>query len=231
MTSIVLLSGGLDSTVNLGLAAEEGPVRLAITFDYGQRAARKEIAAAGAVCRHYGVEHRVVELRWLGAVAATPLTDPQAPLPDPRREGTERSDAMAWVPNRNGIMVNAGAAFAEALGARRVIAGFNAEEAVSFPDNSPEFLEALNRCFRYSVRAGKQVEAFSYTVSLDKAAVLRLARQHEIPVELSWCCYGGGEERCWRCSSCVRFATAVKAAGCRDWLASRGLDVPGVGPT
>jgi 7-cyano-7-deazaguanine synthase in queuosine biosynthesis len=38
---VSILSGGLDSVVNLYWAASEGEVVKAVTFDYGQRAAAK----------------------------------------------------------------------------------------------------------------------------------------------------------------------------------------------
>ena len=41
--SIVLISGGLDSIVSLGLAKEEYNVTFGLTFDYGQKSAKEEI--------------------------------------------------------------------------------------------------------------------------------------------------------------------------------------------
>lgn len=222
--SVVLLSGGLDSTVNLALAVEKGPVVLAITADYGQRAAMREMAAARALCRHYGVRHRRIALRWLSAACDAPLVRRDAPLPDPRLEGEAQADARVWVPNRNGVLVNAAAAFAEALGAVEVVAGFNAEEAANFPDNSAAFLGALDRCFEHSARG--RVRAVSYTVEMTKAEILRIARDREVPLERAWWCYDDGPAPCWRCSSCVRFARAAHASGTAEWLASRGVSVP-----
>jgi len=68
---VVLLSGGLDSMVNLVLAREAGPVVLAVTADYGQTAAAAEIGAAAAACRRYGIPHRSLDLRWLGVSATS----------------------------------------------------------------------------------------------------------------------------------------------------------------
>ncbi len=48
--SIVLLSGGLDSAVNLFAASQETAVSLALTFNYGQKAAEKEIECARLLC-------------------------------------------------------------------------------------------------------------------------------------------------------------------------------------
>ena len=43
MKSLILLSGGLDSLVSLGLKKEELNISLALTFDYGQKSVQQEI--------------------------------------------------------------------------------------------------------------------------------------------------------------------------------------------
>ena len=65
MASVVLLSGGLDSLVAAWAVRETHPPRLAITFDYSQRAATREIESALAVCAEMGLEHRLVKLPWM----------------------------------------------------------------------------------------------------------------------------------------------------------------------
>ena len=44
-----------------------------------------------------------------------------------------------WVPNRNGAFINIAASFCDAYEADYIVIGFNAEEAVTFPDNSTDF--------------------------------------------------------------------------------------------
>ncbi|MDZ4663116.1 MAG: 7-cyano-7-deazaguanine synthase, partial [Pseudomonadota bacterium] len=55
---VVLLSGGLDSTVNLFEARQEFQIELALTFDYGQRAAKKEIEFSRKICEILNAPHR-----------------------------------------------------------------------------------------------------------------------------------------------------------------------------
>ncbi len=116
-----------------------------------------------------------------------------------------------WVPNRNGIFVAIGAAFAEARGATAVIAGFNAEEAADFPDNSPFFIAAANRSLFYSTQTSVQV--VSYTAALDKTTIARRAAAVGVPLELIYPCYGDGPAPCGDCLSCRRTGAALKAAG------------------
>ncbi|UCH35880.1 MAG: 7-cyano-7-deazaguanine synthase QueC [Armatimonadota bacterium] len=215
--SIVLLSAGLDSAVNLQRAHEKTDVALALTFDYGQLAAAREVAAAKAMCARLRVRHRVVRLPWLRGICQSALTG-RGDLPQPGRadldgDAAQESARAVWVPNRNGVFVNIAAAFAEALDCDLIVAGFNAEEAATFPDNSPQFIRAANRALRLSTLRRPRVT--SYTQDIDKAAIIRLGRESGAPLDLIWSCYRGGEEHCWRCESCGRLRRALRAS--RSW--------------
>ncbi len=215
--SVVCLSAGLDSTVNLAVARRRGKVKLALTFDYGQRAAKREAARARALARCYGVPWKLVRLPWLGAITDTALVARGRKLPrlksgqlDDRRR-TLKSAAAVWVPNRNGVFLNIAAAFAEALGARSVVMGFNREEGATFPDNTPAFGRAATGAFRYSTRNG--VRVVSYTARMDKRQIVALARRMKVPLDLVWPCYEGGRKPCGHCESCLRFGRAFAKSG------------------
>jgi len=213
--SIVLLSGGLDSSVSLMCAREEGEVVLALTFDYSQRAAEREIAAAKAICERLGVPHQVVALPWLGEITSTALVNRSAKLPKPGTEELEGEQAKAaaqavWVPNRNGLFIAIAAAFAEAMGADQIVTGFNAEEAAAFPDNSAAFVEATNAALALSTL--RKVRVVSYTQELNKTEIVRLGQRLGAPLDLVWSCYTAGPHPCGACDPCLRFQRAMVAA-------------------
>jgi 7-cyano-7-deazaguanine synthase len=223
MPAIVLLSGGLDSAVNLRRAEDEVGVALAVTFDYGQRAAAREGAASALMCQQLGVRHRLISLPWLGEVCATALVNREAEVPEVTAEGLEQTAIAGgetaravWVPNRNGVFANIGAAFAEGLGAELVVAGFNAEEAATFPDNSREFVAAANRALALSTRTG--VRLTSYTQEMTKSEIVRLGREIGAPIPCLWSCYLGGQEHCWGCESCARLERALRSAEAWEWF-------------
>ncbi len=200
MKAVALLSGGLDSTVAFAMTARS--CLLAITADYGQRAAAREIAAARRTARRHGVPHRVVRLPWLGGGALTERTT-RLPAPDlDDARATRRSAAAVWVPNRNGVLLAVAASYAERLGAGAVVVGFNREEAATFPDNSRAFLAAATRALAYST--ANAVRVLSPTAAWDKARIVREARRRRIPLDSIWPCYEGGRTWCGRCESCLR---------------------------
>jgi 7-cyano-7-deazaguanine synthase len=213
--SVVLLSGGLDSSANLALCQVHDEPVLALTVDYGQRAAHREIEAAGRLARHFGVEHCVLELRWLGALGGSALTEASGEMPHPdskdlddREKGLE-SAAKVWVPNRNGVLINVAAAFAERLEAEQVVVGFNREEAATFPDNSEEFLGRATRALELS--SSNHARVACYTVRMDKREIVRELEERtpEFPWELVWSCYEGSEKPCGLCESCRRLERAL----------------------
>ena len=217
--AIALLSGGLDSTVAFKKSSLEGEVVLAITFDYGQRAALKEIKAAARIAGSSGVSHEIIELPWLKEITKPALVDSVMALPQLKEheldgEGgkTDDSAKSVWVPNRNGLFINVAAAYCEALGADQIITGFNSEEAATFPDNSIEFLEAINVSLSYSTL--NKTKVISPTSKLNKAEIVRLGMEIGAPLNLLWSCYEGGENMCGVCESCLRLKRGLYEAGC-----------------
>lgn len=211
--SVVLLSAGLDSTVNLFRAREESEVVLALTFDYGQRAAAREIEHAAKLAKHVGIRHQVIKLPWFREFTTTSLVDASMEIPtstvsiDDFTASTHSAKAV-WVPNRNGIFLNIGAAFAEGLGAQWLIPGFNLEEAQTFPDNSEAFLQAATRALQFST--ANHVEVRCFTTALTKPEIVQVGRRLNVPFEMIWTCYFGAEKQCGECESCQRYRRALQ---------------------
>lgn len=216
--AVVLLSSGLDSTVNLYQAQQVSEVVLALTFNYGQRAALREIEYAARTCAHLGIAHKVLDLSWFSEFTQTSLVARDQSVPtagqvsiDDLQVSNQTAKAV-WVPNRNGVFLNIGAGFAEGLGAKWVVPGFNIEEAATFADNTQAFLDASTASFKLSTAS--HVEAKCFTTALNKTEIVRLGVKLKVKFEHVWPCYFGGESACGECESCLRFARA-KEAGLR----------------
>lgn len=76
---IILLSGGLDSLVSIA-AMKTTDFQLALTFDYGQKSFKKEEEASKKIAQFYGIEHKIIELKWLKEITQTSLvSDKKSP--------------------------------------------------------------------------------------------------------------------------------------------------------
>jgi 7-cyano-7-deazaguanine synthase len=221
MGSIVLLSSGLDSVVAFKKELDEHGVSLVITFDYGQRAAAKEIEMAKRICKRYSIRHLVMELAWMEEITGTALVYRGEKVPEPTEKeldeikGKAKETAhLVWVPNRNGLFINIAASYGDAFGYGRIVTGFNAEEGATFPDNTPQFVKAINKSLAYSCE--KKVEVVAPVIELNKEEIIREGMKIDAPLDLSWSCYFAGAKHCGKCESCMRRARAFKRVGVPD---------------
>ena len=207
--SIVLLSGGLDSLVSLGLKRNELNVSLALTFDYGQKSAQQEIDASKKICEYYGIEHEIIKLDWLKNITQTSLvSDDKIPTGDALNDGNQSMKSV-WVPNRNGLFLNIAGSYADSYGYDYVLIGANKEEAQTFSDNTQEFIDAINKEFEYSTQNAPKVVA--PLINYIKNDIVMLALDSGIPLELTRSCYQGGVKHCGICESCVRLKNSLLA--------------------
>jgi len=216
--TLVLLSGGLDSAVAIKHSADNSHVKLALTFDYRQRAAKKESAAARKMCGLLRIPHKVVRLPWLGGLGKNALTDKSLELPRPKhltKAIARRTAEIVRVPGRNTIFVAIALAYAEASNCNRIVAGFNSEEGTTFPDNSADYARALDTVLRKATRGKIRLEC--PLIRMNKAQIVRYGRRIKAPIEYAWTCYEGGGKICWKCESCLRFKRALEKSNSLKW--------------
>jgi len=191
--SLVLLSGGIDSTVALAhtIAAPGMAARLALTIDYGQTHQR-EIKSARAIAQHYGVEHHVIDLT--DALSFPCGLTGSGDIPTRHANGIDNT----FVPGRNLVMAAVGIAWAYARRIRNVVIGANADDRTGYPDCRREFLTPLNE----AGRVGYGVAVWTPFIDMTKREVIGLGQELDVPLELTWSCYLGGDEPCNNCGAC-----------------------------
>ncbi len=216
--AIAILSGGLDSTVATTVFKEEYDIH-AITFDYGQRSASMEIESSKAICKKIGAEHTVINLPWLSELGSSALTS-DLEIPEPEVGELDNKDACdetakaVWVPGRNIVFTAIATSFAESEGASIIIVGWDFEEAITFPDNSKEFLNAFNSVL--DVGSFDQIMIEAPLINMNKVDIVKLGSNIKAPMNLSYSCYKGYEKHCGVCESCMRRIRAFKNAGVTD---------------
>jgi 7-cyano-7-deazaguanine synthase len=214
---LVILSGGLDSTVCMALAhRESGTPPLALTFDYGQRH-RTELDRAAGVAGHYRSDHLLVYLdttAWGGSA----LTDPSIEVPN---ASDDESDGIpvTYVPARNSIFLSVALGVAEARGLDAVWIGVNAIDFSGYPDCRPAFIEAFRGVAATGQKRGVEGDPIDIRTPLiqsTKAEIVRLGVEFDAPLGLTWSCYEGGPRPCGVCDACVLRARGFAGAGVDD---------------
>lgn len=219
---VILLSGGLDSTVSAAVARKSFNRGLCLFLDYGQKAVLPEKQAVRRISAFLKMPLKIVKLPFLAEMTRTALVNkaeriPESKMPLLDRHGAPGKSVKAvWVPNRNGLFINIAAAYAEALGYGHIITGFNKEEAAAFPDNSAPFVKAVNKSLSYSTLS--KVEALSFTQNLSKDEIVRLAIKTGAPLEFIWSCYDSGKRHCMKCESCMRLKRALIRTDKWEWF-------------
>ena len=221
--ALVLLSGGLDSTVCLAIAVRDAPAVTAVTVDYGQRH-RVELESATRVATALSAEQLVVDLD-LSAWGGSALTDDAIAVPDhtvgPSGEAPATAPAIptTYVPARNLIFCALACGIAESRGCDSVYLGVNALDYSGYPDCRPEFVAAFQQAAALGLKRGVEGHPLEFRtplIRLTKAEIVSLGVDLGAPLELTWSCYRGGAQPCGSCDSCVLRAKGFSEAGVAD---------------
>ncbi|MBR3113411.1 MAG: 7-cyano-7-deazaguanine synthase QueC [Methanobrevibacter sp.] len=216
--AISVLSGGLDCTVATSVFSKDHEIH-AITFNYGQKAFKRELQASKEICNKMNWNHEVIDLPWLAEISNSSLnTDEDIPeLKEEDLDDLNKSQESAinvWVPARNTVFTSIALSYAESIGADAIIVGWNGEEGATFPDNSKEYMEKFNELI--DVGSPEKIKIEAPLIDLNKEEIVTLGLEFGAPMELSYSCYKGEEKQCGVCESCMRRKRAFKNLGIKD---------------
>jgi len=194
MRRALLLSGGMDST---SIAYWRKP-DLAITIDYGHKAAEGEIRAATAVCQSLGIPHRIIRCD-LSALGSGDLAGSAAhPL----------APASEWWPYRNQMLVTLAAM--ECIKHDIDVLEIGALRTDGFHvDGRREFVDALGGLLSMQ-EGGLKLDAPAAAYSADE-----LVKVSGIPMDiLAWShsCHTS-DYACGYCRGCQKHYQTMQAIG------------------
>ena len=218
--AVVLLSGGLDSTVCMAVAKSQDLEIFPISFDYHQRH-RIELYSARKVAAFYGVgRHLIVETN-MEAIGGSALTDPGINVPE---GDIERADVpITYVPARNLIFLSYALSYAEVLQAQYVFIGVNAVDYSGYPDCRPEFIQRFQALADFSTKSAavdrRHIKIATPLQTLSKKEIVLLGQRLGAPLALTHSCYKGGEKACGVCDSCRLRLKGFAEAGVIDPIA------------
>lgn len=167
MKTVLVLSGGMDSTTLLYDLIKEGDEVTALSFRYGQKH-KVELDYAAKTCAKLGVPHKVVDISSiLSLIDNSCLTSGEVV---PEGEYFEESMKRTVVPNRNSIMANIAIAHAINEGYDRIALGVHAGDHFIYPDCRPAFIDALTQLAQ--VCDWKQVGVYAPYLNLTKGDIV-----------------------------------------------------------
>lgn len=204
--SVVVMSGGQDSTTCLAVALKAGEVALAVSYFYGQKH-EAELIAAADICHSVGVEHTVVDLRPIlqNMQSSALVNHGDTSQPHSILEGLPAS----FVPARNALFLTAAYGLAIELKADTVYTGVCETDYSGYPDCRDEFIRALNNALNTGYQSTIKIE--TPLMWLDKADTFKLAEDLgwiATIVEKTLTCYNGIATRnpwgrgCGECGAC-----------------------------
>lgn len=204
--AVVLLSGGMDSAVVLGIAREQGFAVYALSVRYGQRHS-SELDAADRIAHALGVvAHKTVtvDLRSIGGSALT--DDIQVPLDTDRYAGAS-AIPVTYVPARNTVLLSLALGWAEVLDSADIFCGVNAVDYSGYPDCRPEFIDAFEKLANLATRAGIEGAGFRVhapLLQMSKAQIVREGLRLRIDFATTVSCYQADIQgrACGHCDAC-----------------------------
>ncbi|HZK18963.1 MAG TPA: 7-cyano-7-deazaguanine synthase QueC [Clostridia bacterium] len=218
--AIVVLSGGLDSTVCMSVAKRRGLDIYPITFFYGQSHSR-EIEQAKKIADHYKCQkHLIIDLDFFRNIGASALTTLDIDIPTDRNTEKMGNDLpVTYVPFRNAVFLSMAVGYAESIKAGIIYIGVNALDYSGYPDCRPEFIEAFQKTVDLgssAVGEGYRIEIETPLIDLTKGEIVKLGLENKAPLHLTTSCYLGGEKACGHCDSCLLRLKGFVEAGVTD---------------
>lgn len=210
MKTVLVYSGGMDSTTLLYKLLAEGDSVLCLSFDYGQRH-KKELFAAREICKKLKnagkkTVHEIVDIKAIKNLMAGSALTSQIAVPEGHYE--DKTMKSTVVPNRNMIFLSLAIAAAVSRKFDRIAIAAHSGDHAIYPDCRPEFIakmRAVSRIANY-----KKIDVYAPFSRISKAKIAQIGAKLGVPFEDTWTCYNGLKKPCGKCGACAERAEALK---------------------
>lgn len=192
---VVLLSGGLDSSVLCYYLKNLDFDVYPVAFNYNQRH-KRELASAWEISKDFNLL-KIISIPELGYLGHSSQTDSNIPVP----QGHYADDSMKLtvVPNRNMIFLAFAAAYAITLESNIIATAIHSGDHPIYPDCRPEFSRTLDECLHVTWN----IRLRTPFVNQSKADIVAIGDRLKVPFQTTWSCYEGREAHCGKCGTCV----------------------------
>tara|TARA_R110000824_G_scaffold218388_5_gene404974 strand:+ start:319 stop:1002 length:684 start_codon:yes stop_codon:yes gene_type:complete len=223
--AVVPISGGLDSSIILSIAAQKHDEIYAISYNYGQRH-DKELLYAGMQVDEYDIEeHKIIDLWFFKDIASSSaLTNSNIDVAH-ARDVLGDAQTVNYVPFRNMMMLSIACAYAEAIEANIVYHGSAlVDSQAGYWDGSKEFLSSINSLIGLNRKSKIKIEA--PLIKLSKQQIVRLGIDNNVKFEDTWTCYEGNEKACGYCTACSSRIQGFLQNNIKDPVEYERTDIP-----
>jgi len=215
MTSVVLLSGGMDSTLTLAIAREESEHIAAMHLNYRHRTEKRELKAFTEICDHYEIKDRlIIDLEFLRRIGGSSLTDDSIEVG--KADLKSHDIPQTYVPFRNGNFLAMAASWAEVIKAERIYIGAVEEDSSGYPDCRRVFFDAFEQTIDLGTRPETRIRIITPLILMKKSGIVAKAIELKAPLALTWSCYQSESEACGECDSCALRLRGFSEAGHED---------------
>jgi 7-cyano-7-deazaguanine synthase len=215
MISVVLLSGGMDSTLTAAIACQESDEVAAIHFNYRHRTERRELKAFQDISEKLGIAKRlVVDAEVLRNIGGSSLTDTMIPVSKADLAAT--NIPSSYVPFRNGTFLSIAAGWAESFGAERIYIGAVEEDSSGYPDCRKIFFDQFEKAINLGTKPETTIRIITPVIVMKKSEIVKKSLSIGAPLELTWSCYKSEDEACGECDSCALRLRGFELAGAVD---------------
>ena len=215
--ALVLLSGGLDSSVVLSVCQDKGYDIYAISFDYGQRH-KVELEYAKFQATFFNcISHEVFKMEFYGGSA---LTD-DIKVPKNRDSHSMSKDIpVTYVPSRNIVFLSFASGYAECYDIDNIFIGVNAIDYSGYPDCRKNFIDNFEKLINKSTKKGLEGSKFKINtplINLSKKDIIKLGHKNGVDFSMTSSCYSPKlKKNCGVCDSCLLRKQGFEEAGLRD---------------
>lgn len=193
MKIVLLLSGGIDSTVLLLKGLHVGHEMYCLSVWYSGLHEKMEKKAVRLLWEQYKFAWKQVKLE---------LPELSNALVNKHHTMIDASSSI--IPMRNTLLLSLAAAWAHGIIAQKIWLGANQEDQCNYADCRPAFCHAYNQMLRTAMDWNYPPEIEMPLVDLTKAQIVQLGQEFGIDWSLTWSCYiPKNEQPCQTCPACL----------------------------
>ena len=190
---VLTLSGGMDSSVLLFMAAKKFKEIHTISFDYGQRHKRElnciSLQINDVIAKHGAkVTNKIIDVKYIKDISpVSSLTNNNIDNPN-IKEMAGDAQPISYVPFRNNMFVSIAASYAESLGSNEIWYGSaEADSLAGYWDSSPEWLDSMNNIL--SLNRKTKIKLVAPLINKSKMQIIKDGVELKVNFANTWTCY------------------------------------------